>query len=496
MEELENTVAESKGKVKELRKITEKLEKAAAITQDEVVRLTGVVGEPQKAATQAVEESKHHTQVATSVKDRLDALTSEKLEEDGEVREARPQAPPHRGDFEPAVQSRDPYPRRETWKYPSPTPPDDQESGISQSSAAPSAKSGRVSRTPPRAPPPRGYQAVPPATGYKSVRSQGKWQQGRLLRVQERQKKSLSANCYEELHRYGPEEKNDDIDVSHCSGISLEDMLDQKFERLPLPYSELEEERNIAHDMDIHAVGTQAAYGGDRERYSPQGDWEPRGRVPILASSRQGDTELGDTRDLVPPHYSGNPLTPDQFFRALDICSLQLCVEMAGSDGGEYPFNRFCYRLPKALQTLYLQDLADGKIKVYKQAKKWLGRGERVRAPEQASKLWKAVTLEHNGNDIFLYDWRDFQREDNLERSKLEHWNENDECFRIMNLFPSSWQERIINCEGRTQAGEQFVYYKNDGTNYGSQENQGVDAEEGNRQRSVPKLAEHNARHG
>ena len=122
------------------------------------------------------------------------------------------------------------------------------------------------------------------------------------------------------------------------------------------------------------------------------------------ASSRRGAAELDDTRDLVPPRCSGDPLTLGHFFRALDIYGLQLCVWMARSDREEYLFNRFCYCLPKALQTLYLQDLADGKIKGYKRAKKWLEREERVHAPEQASKLSKAVTLVHNGNHIFLYD--------------------------------------------------------------------------------------------
>ena len=220
-----------------------------------------MVGEAQKTATQAVEESKRHTQVATLLQDRLDALTSEGLEGHGEVREARPQAPPRRRDVEPAATSRDPYQQRERWNYPSRTPADDQESGISQSSAAPSARSGRVSSTPPRAPLPRGYHALPPAAGYQWVRVQGKCQQERLPRVQEPQRNPRSANRSEELQRYGREEKKNDSDVSDRSGISLEDMLDQEFEGLLPPYTELEEERNIAHDMDIHAFGTQAAYG-------------------------------------------------------------------------------------------------------------------------------------------------------------------------------------------------------------------------------------------
>ena len=111
---------------------------------------------------------------------------------------------------------------------------------------------------------------------------------------------------------------------------------------------------------------------------------------------------------MVPPRYSGDPLTLNRFLSALDIYDLQLCVGTARSDREEYLFNLFCYRLPKALQPLYLQNLADGKIKGYKKAKKWLERGERVEAPKEASILCKAVTLVHNSKDIFLYDWRDF----------------------------------------------------------------------------------------
>ena len=83
---------------------------------------------------------------------------------------------------------------------------------------------------------------MPPAAGYQWVRIQGEWQQERLQRVQEPQRNQRSANRYEELQRYGPEEEEDDIDVSDRSGISLEDMLDQEFEGLPPPFTQLEEE--------------------------------------------------------------------------------------------------------------------------------------------------------------------------------------------------------------------------------------------------------------
>ena len=271
-----SAIVRIKERVEELEKVIKKLEKEAAIAKQEVVRLTGVVGEAPKTSTQAVEESKRHAQGATSLQDCLDALTSERLEEHGEVREPRQQATPHRGDVKPAAPSGS-VPTAGEMELSVTNAPDDQESGISQSSAAPFARSGRVSSTPPRAPPPRGYQAVPPAAGYQWVRVQGKWQRERLLRIQEPQGNPRSANRNEELQRYRLEEEDDDIDVSDCSQVSLEDMMDQEFEGLAPPYTELEEERDMAHDMNIHAVGTQAAYGRDRERYGPRRDWELRG---------------------------------------------------------------------------------------------------------------------------------------------------------------------------------------------------------------------------
>ena len=72
--------------------------------------------------------------------------------------------------------------------------------------------------------------------------------------------------------------------------------------------------------------------------------------MPILTSSQRGPAELEDTCYLVPPCYSGDLLTLDHFFRALNIYGLQLCVAMATSDREEYLFNQFGYRLPKALQ--------------------------------------------------------------------------------------------------------------------------------------------------
>ena len=172
--------------------------------------------------------------------------------------------------------------------------------------------------------------------------------------------------------------------------------------------------------------------------------WSADVQCEFLQGADKRAAALEATCDFVPPCSSGDPLTVDHFFRALDIYGLQLCVGMARSDREEYIFNRFCNCLQKALQMLYLQGMADGKIKGYKQDKKWLEPEETVDATEQASKLWKAVTVVANGNVIFLYDSGDLQRDYYLEPSKVEDWTENDECCRIMNLFPSSWLTRNV----------------------------------------------------
>ena len=261
----------SKEKRKSSRRSSRSSRRKRPFAKEEVVRLTGVVDEAQKSATQSVEELKRHTKVATSLQGRLDALTSERLEEHGEVREARPQAPPRRRDVEPAALWRDPYRQRERSNYPSQTPPDDQESGMSQSSAAPLARSRRALSTPQRAPPLKGYQAVPPATGYRWVCVEGQWQQERLPMVQEPQRNPRSANCYQEFLWYGPKEEEDDIDVSDRSGISLEDMLDQEFEELTpslkmsatspttwifLPWEPKPRMKETVNDMALNAIGS------------------------------------------------------------------------------------------------------------------------------------------------------------------------------------------------------------------------------------------------
>ena len=51
VEELENTLKDSNGKIKELTKVTKKLGRETAIAKEEVVQLTGVVSEAQQKAT-------------------------------------------------------------------------------------------------------------------------------------------------------------------------------------------------------------------------------------------------------------------------------------------------------------------------------------------------------------------------------------------------------------------------------------------------------------
>ena len=81
-------MASGNRRMKKLKKVTEKLEREAAIAKEEVVPLTDVVGKTKKTATQAVEDSKPHAQVAVSLQDRLDPLTSRTLEEHGKVPDA------------------------------------------------------------------------------------------------------------------------------------------------------------------------------------------------------------------------------------------------------------------------------------------------------------------------------------------------------------------------------------------------------------------------
>ena len=46
------------------------------------------------------------------------------------------------------------------------------------------------------------------------------------------------------------------------------------------------------------------------------------------------------------------------------------------------------------------------KITTLKKANKWLYKQERVDAPQVAAKGWRAIKLQHDGQEIRLRDWR------------------------------------------------------------------------------------------
>ena len=68
-----------------------------------------------------------------------------------------------------------------------------------------------------------------------------------------------------------------------------------------------------------------------------------------------------------------------------------------------------------------------GEIKTLKDVKKWLNQKEPVDAPQVVAKRWRAVTLQHDGRDICLREWRDFRGQYVLFPWNMEDWRL-DEC--------------------------------------------------------------------
>ena len=116
-----------------------------------------------------------------------------------------------------------------------------------------------------------------------------------------------------------------------------------------------------------------------------------------------------DLKDIKPPMYDGNPLNLDCFLEKLDDWGVTVTEDMDPADAEKYVFRQFRYRLPEVLQELYFVATKEGKIKTLKEAKKWLNEQERVDAPQVAAKRWKSIKLQHDGREIRLRDWRDFE---------------------------------------------------------------------------------------
>ena len=60
------------------------------------------------------------------------------------------------------------------------------------------------------------------------------------------------------------------------------------------------------------------------------------------------------------------------------------------------------------LQKLYFVAPNEGKIRNLNEAKKWLNKQEWVDALQVAARRWRAIKLQHDGQEICLRDWRDF----------------------------------------------------------------------------------------
>ena len=134
--------------------------------------------------------------------------------------------------------------------------------------------------------------------------------------------------------------------------------------------------------------------------------WEPRSTLrPAFMVSKATDAAVWeDLKDIKPPTYDGNPLNLDRFLEKLDDWGMTVTEDMDPAEAEKYVFKRFRYRLPEVLQELYFVATKEGKIKTLNEAKKRLNEQEQVDAPQVAAKRWKAIKLQHDGQEIRLQD--------------------------------------------------------------------------------------------
>ena len=107
--------------------------------------------------------------------------------------------------------------------------------------------------------------------------------------------------------------------------------------------------------------------------------------------------------------YDGNPLNLDHFLEKLGHWAMTLTEDMDPAMGEKYVFKRLQWRLQEVLQGLYFSEAKEGKIRPLKEAKRCLNEQERVHARQVAAKRWRAINIQHDGREIRLRDWPDFQ---------------------------------------------------------------------------------------
>ena len=84
-----------------------------------------------------------------------------------------------------------------------------------------------------------------------------------------------------------------------------------------------------------------------------------------------------------------------------------------------------------------------GKIMTLKEAKRRLNEQERVDAPQGAEERWRAIKIQHDGQEIRLRDWQDFRGQYVLLQRNVEDSNEGGDQFRLLNLLPDAWVKRV-----------------------------------------------------
>ena len=197
---------------------------------------------------------------------------------------------------------------------------------------------------------------------------------------------------------------------------------------------------DTVEEMEVAAKGVR----GGRQ-------WEPRSTTwPAFMVSKAADAAVWEElKDIKPPMYDGHPLNLDRFLEKLDDWGVTVTEDMDPADAERYVFKRFRYRLPEVLQELYFVATKEGKIKTLKEAKKWLNEQELVDAPQVAAKRWKVIKLQHDGREIRLRDWRDFQGQYTLFRRNVEDWNEGDQQARLLSMLPEAWIKRVTKEEAK-----------------------------------------------
>ena len=66
-----------------------------------------------------------------------------------------------------------------------------------------------------------------------------------------------------------------------------------------------------------------------------------------------------------------------------------------------------------------------------------------------AAKRRKSIKLQHDGREIRLRDWRDFQGQYTLFRRNVEVWNEGDEQACLLSMLPEAWIKRVTKEEAK-----------------------------------------------